>query len=465
MVRPGYGRRASDVGEEERPRDGVAGLDAVAVGERQQGVGPGHGGELVGALAARPSGRGARRRRRARRRPGRSGSCRRAARGTARRRRPGPPGAAARRARPSGAAPGGRTARSTPSTTPGCRGGRTPGVPSTRPKANGLAGRIAICIQRMSPMRSSTTLTKSKSPMDTPPLVSMASQVAAPSLDGRGDGGLVVGDQAEVDGLPARLRDQGEERRRFESRIWPGRRAARPPRPARRRWRARRPAAGGARAPRPRRCWPARRGGRRRAPRPARTPRRRRARRRRPAAPPRPTGTAASMADPRAVVEPARALDHHDGVGAGGHRRAGHDPHRLARPERPIGGMPGRHLGDHRQLDRRAGVAPATSAARTAKPSIAVLANGGTSSGDAPSRRARTRPPRRSTSPRLSGATRSSTCAARRQRDQHAPSLRTRRAAVEASREHRELAPGGACTQPGLAVEDGISRCLFGRSR
>ena len=33
------------------------------------------------------------------------------------------------------------------------------GTPSTRPKASGLAGLMATCIHRMSPIRSSTTFT------------------------------------------------------------------------------------------------------------------------------------------------------------------------------------------------------------------------------------------------------------------------------------------------------------------
>ena len=37
----------------------------------------------------------------------------------------------------------------------------------------------------------------------------------------------------------------------------------------------------------------------------------------------------------------ARALLHHDGVGAGGHHAAGEDPHALARRRRgPVGGLP-----------------------------------------------------------------------------------------------------------------------------
>jgi hypothetical protein len=46
--------------------------------------------------------------------------------------------------------------------------------------ANGLAGRIAICIQRMSASLPRITFTRSTSPMLTPPLVIKASQVAAP---------------------------------------------------------------------------------------------------------------------------------------------------------------------------------------------------------------------------------------------------------------------------------------------
>src|SRR5215212_3328726 len=49
------------------------------------------------------------------------------------------------------------------------------GTPPTSPKAKGLAGRTATWNHRMSPMRSSTTFTRSTSPMLTPPLVSTAS--------------------------------------------------------------------------------------------------------------------------------------------------------------------------------------------------------------------------------------------------------------------------------------------------
>ena len=70
--------------------------------------------------------------------------------------------------------------------------------------------------------------------------------------------------------------------------------------------------------------------------------------------------------DPRAVVEPGRALDHEHGVGPGRHRRPGEDAHRLAGLESAVGRMPGRHLGDHGEHDGPGPVAPAVSAARTA---------------------------------------------------------------------------------------------------
>ena len=43
----------------------------------------------------------------------------------------------------------------------GLPGSPKTGVPSRRPKANGLAGLIAICIQRMSAIRPSTAFTTS----------------------------------------------------------------------------------------------------------------------------------------------------------------------------------------------------------------------------------------------------------------------------------------------------------------
>ena len=251
----------------------------------------------------------------------------------------------------------------------------------TSPKANGLAGRMAICIQRMSPIRSSTTFTRSMSPIDTPPLVSTASQVAAPRLDGGGDGRLVVA--APARGRRARSRPRrarpaasrrwtrgsgpGAERRAVGDQLVAGGEHADP-------------SGGGGRAPRstpmvastPRcpavSCSPgsnttspttdvvaggadviAAGGGRRDAP---------------PAAP-------SSSRSVRSTIT--------HRVGAIGDRRAGEDPHGLAGRQRARRGVPGRHLGHHRQR------APARLVARcrprrTAYPSMAVLANGGTAS-------------------------------------------------------------------------------------
>ena len=82
----------------------------------------------------------------------------------------------------------------------------------------------------------------------------------------------------------------------------------------------------------------------------ARTPRRRpRGRRRR--------GARAAGLDLQghedAVVAVARgALDHHDRVGTVGHRRAGHDPDRLARSDRDGRRVPGGELADHPEPHR-----------------------------------------------------------------------------------------------------------------
>ena len=67
------------------------------------------------------------------------------------------------------------------------------------------------------------------------------------------------------------------------------------------------------------------------------------------------------------VLEPARHLDHHDGVGALGHRRAGHDaasprPAPTSRSRHDAGGM----CSTTRSTTGASAVAPATSAARTA---------------------------------------------------------------------------------------------------
>ena len=71
---------------------------------------------------------------------------------------------------------------------------------------------------------------------------------------------------------------------------------------------------------------------------------------------PRSAGTA--MSTPSVTVA-LGALDHHDRVGAVGHRRAGHDPDRLARPDRHRRRVPGREVAHdaqpHRRVGRRAG--------------------------------------------------------------------------------------------------------------
>ena len=88
-------------------------------------------------------------------------------------------------------------------------GTRVPSARAMVPNASGLAGLMATCIQRMSPMRSSTTFTKSKSPMLTPPLVTSgvaglgAAPAAAASMAASSSR-----DEAEVDGLEAALGDQ-----------------------------------------------------------------------------------------------------------------------------------------------------------------------------------------------------------------------------------------------------------------
>ncbi len=55
------------------------------------------------------------------------------------------------------------------------------GVRPSRPKAKGLAGCIATCQNSMSPNSASTALTRSYSPMDTPPEVKTAS-ASSPAL-------------------------------------------------------------------------------------------------------------------------------------------------------------------------------------------------------------------------------------------------------------------------------------------
>ena len=86
-----------------------------------------------------------------------------------------------------------------------------PGSPNTgvaesarTPKANGLAGLMATCIQRIVPALSfsRTTRTRSRSPTLTPPLVRMASHVVAAARQHFDQRGLVVADDPEVDARP-----------------------------------------------------------------------------------------------------------------------------------------------------------------------------------------------------------------------------------------------------------------------
>ena len=200
-------------------------------------------------------------------------------------------------------------------------------------------------------MRSSTTLTTSKSPMLTPPLVTTASQDAAASSIGRGEGGLVVADEAEVDRASApACATRASSIGRLHSRIWPGR--ERPtaldqlvagredadpgrggPPPARTPMLASTPRwAGRSTVPAVRTTSPAR----------TSSPVRR-------TASPGATGTA--EAHPVAV-EHLAVLDHDHGVGAVGHRRAGHDPQGLARADRDLGRGAGGQQADDLELDR-----------------------------------------------------------------------------------------------------------------
>ena len=111
--------------------------------------------------------------------PGRSGSSRRAVRGGPSSARPGPPGGRASGDRPSAADAGRTNSSKLTMAETGLPGRPKTGVPpAERPKANGFAGRMATCIHRMVPGHrfSRTTLTMSRSPTLTPPLVTRASQ-------------------------------------------------------------------------------------------------------------------------------------------------------------------------------------------------------------------------------------------------------------------------------------------------
>ncbi len=106
----------------------------------------------------------------------------------------------------------------------------------------------------------------------------------------------------------------------------------------------------------------------------------------------------------RLVVMFDNILDGDDGVGALRDDAAGRDPHRLARRERAPAGRPA-------AIRATTGSVPGVSAARTANPSIAELANGGRSTAArAPARRARgRRPPRAARARAGSGCARAST--------------------------------------------------------
>ena len=348
------------------------GGDAVAVGEHGEAVGGRGGRQLVAALGAgRADVEAAVGAERAVH-PRRSASCRRAggaapSSATATHRRAG----RGRGGPSSGAAPGGRTARSCTSDDTGL-----PGRPNTRhlgarralsrPKANGLAGLMAICIQCMSADAVEHDLDD----------VEVAHAHAA-----AGDDGVARGRRACDGGGRGRPRRRGPGRGRpARAPAWAtsaeqhrlvaladlaGRERARRPRPARRRSTARRPAAGGRTAHAPgRRCWPARRGGpgaatvpagehdvarrdvvagaahRVAGGRPRRSMRTRR--------PPSSVSVSSTITTASAPC---------------GQRRAGHDPDRLARRRpAPSGAAPAASVADHPQLDRGAAVSAACTA-------------------------------------------------------------------------------------------------------
>ena len=347
-----HGHRRQATVTQQDHLDALAAGDAVAVGQHGQGVGRGHRRAAGASPGRRPSGRAT-----GRRRPWSpttrtkwtlpSGRRRRASSATAVDRGPVDGVAVAHhlaQRRP------GEQLEATPSTTPGCRAGRTPACPSTMPKASGLAGLIATCIQRMSPMRSSTTLTKSKSPMLTPPLVTSASHVG--QRPARATAVMAASssrDQAEVDRRRSPPRRTSAEQRRAGWSRGSGPAAAAPPPSTSSSPVESTPTRGPAehRHALAARGWPARRGGRA----PSTVPG---------ANTTWPGGeVVAGRAD--VVARPTRplrstttpspsaavSLDHHDGVGAVGHRRAGHDPDRLARRRpRRSGAAPGGQRAD-----------------------------------------------------------------------------------------------------------------------
>ena len=402
MQRPGYGlepARASALRTSSRASDvGPRPADAVAVGQHGQPVGGGHGRQLVRALApGRPDVRSGRRRRR-RRRPARSGSCRRdggasgssataRTRGRSRSawptiwRRPGRANSSKlthRRHRVAGQAEA-----------PGCR--------RRTPKAKGLAGRMAICIQRMLADAVEHDLHEVEVAHAHAAAGDERVAVGRAALERGGDRGLVVA----APGRGRRPRSptaasSASSVGRFESRIWPGPSGAgavdqlvaggqhADPGPAARRAHRRSADAGqhaevgrrSARCPRSTTASPACTSS------PAgRTA----AARRRPR-----TSTLDRVAVGRSVCSTITTASAPAGIGAPVMIRMA-----WPGPTVGVGAVPAGQRADDVSADR--GAAGGSSAARTAKPSIAVLANGGTAS----SARDRPRPSR---SPRASAS-------------------------------------------------------------
>ena len=376
--------RAQPVTSRRMTLDVVAGGDAVAVGQHGQGVGRGHGGELVQPWPPDRARRGSAPSSIGRPPPGRSGSCRRA----------GGRRSASATARTRGRSRSGwpiieRRAGRAKQLEAHQRRHRVAGQAEHRGAVDHAEGErlgrlMATCIQRMSPMRSSTDLHEVEVAHAHPAAdVTRASQAAAPSADGRGEHGLVVGRPAEVDRLePGSRPPAASSIGRLESRIWPGasgagavdqlvaggqhadpgpgdarRRPRRPTLASTPRWAGREHRArGDDHVARPRRR---RRAGARGCPR-ARPPRT--------STPSSPSGasvrsTITTASAPGGIGAPVMMRTASPGPTVAVGRRA-----RRRGCRRPRGG-PG-----------ASSAAPAVSAARTAKPSIAVLSNGGTAS-------------------------------------------------------------------------------------
>ena len=212
---------------------------------------------------------------------------------------------------------------------------------------------MAICIQRRSPISSSTTFTRSMSPIDTPPLVRRRSQSAAPARTVARIASASSATRPRSTGVAPASATSASRVSRLESWIWPGPRVV-----------------PGGTSSSPVESTPTRGRGwacTSVAPMPASTPR----------CPGVSTSPAANTASPACRSSPAArtcrpgatsawiattapsarrsvALHHHHRVGAVGHRRAGEDAHRLARGQGAVGGVTGGHLGHDRQLDRGA---------------------------------------------------------------------------------------------------------------